>query len=65
MQLITESRELTCRWSVHKSSHLIAGQLGEVRWCTLVVKIELTWLTDSNEWVASIALVWAEAPCRT
>ena len=48
-----------------KGSHLMVCQLGEVRWCTLVVTIELTWLTDSNEWVASIALVWAEAPCRT
>jgi hypothetical protein len=31
----------------------------------LVVTIELTWLTDRDKRAASIALVWAEAPCRT
>ena len=44
---------------------MIVGQLGCIRRCALVVTIELTWLTDRDERAASIALVWAEAPCRT
>jgi hypothetical protein len=31
----------------------------------LFVTIELTGLTNSDEWAASVAFIWAEAPCRT
>jgi len=44
---------------------MIVGQLGYTRWCALVITIELTWLTDSDKWAASIALVWAETPWGT
>src|SRR6266852_5576743 len=43
---------------------VIVGQLGCIRRCALVVTIELTRLTDRDKQVASITLVWAEAPCR-
>lgn len=44
---------------------VIVGQPRDIRWCALVITIELTRLTDGDEWAANITLVWAEAPRRT